>query len=276
MALTKLKDMNLKNIKDKICDIAIEVGDYVKEECNKFNKNDIEVKSKNSLVSYVDKMAEEKIVVVLENLLPEAGFIAEEGTSDKKGEYYNWIIDPLDGTTNFMHGIPIYSISIALKYNNEIIIGVVYEPNNKECFSAFKNGGAFLNNKPIKVSNISKISDSLFATGFPYYDYKKLNSYLEILKWLMYNSRGIRRIGSAAVDLCYVACGRYEGFYEYSLNAWDVAAGALLVKEAGGAVTDFKGENNFIFGREIVASNNCITKEFQYKIFNSYIAIESN
>ena len=262
--------MNLQYLKDEVCDIAIEVGDFIKEECNNFNQKNIEIKSKNSLVSYVDKTAEKRIVTFLETLLPAAGFIAEEGTSDKEGEHYNWIIDPLDGTTNFMHGIPTYSISIALKFNNEIVLGVVYEPNNKECFSAFLNGGAFLNNKPIKVSNQTKIANSLFATGFPYYDYKKLEGYLEVLKWLMYKSRGIRRIGSAAVDLSYVACGRFEGFYEYSLNAWDVAAGALIVIEAGGIVTDFKGEKDFIFGREIIASNNSIGKEFQSKIIDTF------
>jgi myo-inositol-1(or 4)-monophosphatase len=262
--------MSLKHITYQVSEIAIKVGDFIKEECKKFNQNAIEVKSKNSLVSYVDKTAEKRIVEFLEILLPEAGFIAEEGTSDKKGEHYNWIIDPLDGTTNFMHGLPTYCVSIALQLDNEIVLGVVYEPNNQECFSAWKGGGAFLNNKPINVSPTAKVKDSLFATGFPYYDYDKLNGYMETLKWLMHETRGIRRIGSAAVDLSYVACGRFEGFYEYSLNAWDVAAGALIVIEAGGVVTDFKGGSDYIFGREIIASNNFITEELQGKVMAAF------
>lgn len=258
--------MDLKQTTQEVCKIATKVGNFINEECAKINAVDIEVKSKNSLVTYVDKTAEQKIVDFLEKLLPDAGFIAEEGTSEKVGKNYNWIIDPLDGTTNFIHGIPTYCVSIALELDDELVIGVVYEPNRKECFSAWKNGGAFLNNQPIQVSKTDKSENALFATGFPYYDYDKLDGYLEVLKWLMHNTRGIRRIGSAAIDLSYVACGRFDGFYEYSLNPWDVAAGALLVTEAGGVVTDFKGEKNFLHGEEIVASNNLITKEFTEKI----------
>jgi myo-inositol-1(or 4)-monophosphatase len=258
--------MDLKHITQQVCYIATKVGDFIKDECQKIDCLDVEVKSKNSLVTYVDKTAEQKIVDFLEKLIPESGFIAEEGTSTKNGKHYNWIIDPLDGTTNFIHGIPTYCVSIALQFDNNLIVGVVYEPNRKECFSAWLNGGAYLNNNPIKVSNTNKIENSLFATGFPYYDYDKLDGYVEILKWLMQNTRGIRRIGSAAIDLSYVACGRFEGFYEYSLNPWDVAAGAILVTEAGGVVTDFNGGINFLNGQEIVASNQLIGDEFLGKI----------
>jgi len=262
--------MNLEHITQQVSIIATKIGDFILDECSKINHVDIEVKSKNSLVTYVDKTAEQRIVDFLEELIPDSGFIAEEGTSDKKGEHYNWIIDPLDGTTNFIHGIPTYCVSIALQLDNDLIVGVVYEPNRKECFSAWKNGGAYLNNTPIKVSPNNKIENSLFATGFPYYDYDKLDGYINILKWLMHNTRGIRRIGSAAIDLSYVACGRFEGFYEYSLNPWDVAAGALLVTEAGGVVTDFKGGTNFLHGKEIVASNQLIGDEFLEKIKQSF------
>lgn len=258
--------INLETITKQVEKIAKDVGSFIFDECNKVHEGDVETKSKNSLVTYVDKTAEQKIVNSLLEILPEAGFIAEEGTSDKKGDVYNWIIDPLDGTTNFIHNIPTYSVSIALAKNNEILIGVVYEPNRKECFSAWKNGGAYLNNKKIQVSATDKVADGLFATGFPYYDYDQLEPYMDILKWLMHNSRGIRRIGTAAIDLAYVACGRFEGFYEYSLNPWDVAAGAILVQEAGGTITDFKGGNDYLFGKSIVASNLHINEALLSKI----------
>ncbi|MAY83671.1 MAG: inositol monophosphatase [Flavobacteriales bacterium] len=222
----------------------------------------MEEKSLNSLVSYVDKTAEQMIVETLSELLPEAGFIAEEGTSDKVGDQYNWIIDPLDGTTNFLHGLPVYAVSIALQFQDEdededgdIVLGVVYEVNRDECFYSWKGGKAFLNNEEISVSKESNVKDSLFATGFPYYDYERIDSYFEVLKHLAQNSRGVRRMGSAAVDLAYVACGRFGAFFEYSLHPWDVAAGAFIVQQAGGEVFDFKGGDNWLHGKEILATN---------------------
>ncbi len=262
--------MELKDLTLKVCDIAKEVGLFIKEECAKINAGHIETKSQNSLVTYVDKTAEKKIVDFLSELIPDSGFIAEEGTSDKKGEIYNWVIDPLDGTTNFIHGIPTYCVSIALLKNEKLVSGVIYEPNRDEMFYAWENGGSYLNNTPISVSSANKLSDSLLATGFPYYDYKRLEAYIDILKWLMNNSRGVRRIGSAAIDLAYVACGRFEAFYEYSLNPWDVAAGALIVKEAGGSVTDFQGGDNYLFGREIIASNKHMEAELLEKIKDTF------
>ena len=262
--------MDLKKITEKVCFISKEVGEFILEKCAKINVGHIETKGQNSLVTYVDKTAEKKIIDFLSELLPNSGFIAEEGTSNKKGKIYNWVIDPLDGTTNFIHGIPTYCVSIALLKEDELISGVIYDPNRKELFSALKNGGAFLNGKLISVSSTKNLSDSLLATGFPYYDYKRLDAYMDILKWLMHNSRGVRRIGSAAIDLAYVACGRFEAFYEYSLNPWDVAAGALIVEEAGGLVTDFKGGKNYLFGKEIIASNKHIKKELLDKIKGSF------
>lgn len=235
--------------------IARTVGQFIKEEVNQVRENQIETKSLNSLVSYVDQQAEEKIIERLSSLLPEAGFIAEEGTSEKEGKEFNWIIDPLDGTTNFLHAIPVFAVSIALKQKDEIILGVVYEINQDECFHAVKAGGAYLNAQKIEVSKTTAIKDSLIATGFPYYDFERMDGYFNTLRHFAENSRGIRRLGSAAVDLVYVACGRFEAFYEYSLHAWDVAAGALIVKEAGGKVTDFKGGENWLFGKEMIATN---------------------
>ena len=234
--------------------LVLDVGDFIRQESSNFSVSDIEHKGFNDLVSYVDKSAEEKLVAGCATILPQAGFIAEEGTSNKTGDTYNWIIDPLDGTTNFTHGLPVYAISLALMQDNEVILGIVYEINRDECFYAIKGQRAFLNDQEIAVSKAQHLSESLLATGFPYYDFDQMNIYLQILNDFMQKTHGLRRMGSAAVDLAYVACGRFEGFFEYNLNAWDVAAGAFIVQQAGGKVTDFKGGSDYIFGREIMAA----------------------
>lgn len=238
-----------------VCELTKKVGFFIKEQRNSFTSTKIEVKGRNDFVSYVDKTAEEQLVAGLSTLLPEAGFIAEEGTSTRKGEEYNWIIDPLDGTTNFIHGVPCFAISIALMRKDTLVMGVIYEINLDECFYAWEGSKAYMNEKEIHVSENATLASSLLATGFPYYDYQHLDAYMELFKYFMKNTRGLRRLGSAATDLAYVACGRFEGFYEYSLQPWDVAAGAFIVERAGGKVTDFKGENNYVFGKEIIAGN---------------------
>lgn len=245
-----------------VCKLTKQVGMFIKSERLKFSTESVEIKGKNDFVSYVDKTAEQKLVEGLALLLPESGFIAEEGTSSKKGEIYNWIIDPLDGTTNFIHGIPCFAISIALTKNNKLVLGVIYEINLDECFYAWEGSKAYLNEKEISVSKTQKLADSLIATGFPYYNYERQDEYMELFKHFMKNTRGLRRLGSAATDLAYVACGRFDGFYEYSLRAWDVAAGAFIVQQAGGTVTDFQGNENYIFGEEIVAGNKACFDEF--------------
>ena len=234
--------------------IIKETGRFIQKEAASFDLTEVILKGKNDLVSYVDKEAEKMIVVGLKILLPDAGFITEEWTVSQEQKEFTWIIDPLDGTTNFIHGLPIYSISVGLMKQGEMVGGIVYELNKDEIFYAWKGGGAFMNHRPIRVSPVKDIAESLLATGFPYYNFDKLPNYLAILNELMINSHGLRRLGSAAVDLAYVACGRCEGFFEYNLNSWDIAAGILLVKEAGGVVTDFSGNDNALFGRELVAS----------------------
>jgi myo-inositol-1(or 4)-monophosphatase len=221
----------------------------------------VEIKGLNDLVSYVDKNAEAIIVRELHEIFPEAGFIVEENTMSGKKEY-NWIVDPLDGTTNFIHGVPCYAVSIGLEHNNEIILGVVLEVSRDECFYATKNGGAFLNGKHIKVSERKTLSESLIATGFPVYNFSHLDKYLATLKHFIQHTHGVRRIGAAAPDLCYLACGRVDAFFEYNLQPWDVAAGALIVKEAGGTVSDFSGKDNWLFGKEISCTNGYIDAEF--------------
>lgn len=246
--------MDLHKITQDLIEYAKTVGEFIRTERKTFSYSNVEIKGLNDLVSYVDKTSEKLLVDKLSEIFPDAGFIVEENTKSETKEY-NWIVDPLDGTTNFIHGIPCYAISIALEHNGEIIIGVVYEVAQDECFWAFKNGGAYLNGNKIHVSDRKTLSESLIATGFPIYNFSRLDSFISTLTYLMKNTHGIRRIGAAAADLCYLACGRVDAFFEYNLNAWDVAAGALIVKEAGGTVSDFKSQQNWLFGREIVATN---------------------
>jgi myo-inositol-1(or 4)-monophosphatase len=247
---------------EKTQEIAKEVGAFIRKERQSFNPQTVEYKGFNDLVSYVDKEAERQIVDRLSLVFPEAGFITEEGTNSTRQQQFNWVIDPLDGTTNFIHGLPVYCVSIALMEYEEVVLGVVYEVNRHECFYAMKGGGAFCNDTPISVSKAETLGASLIATGFPYYNFEQIDKYLAALKFLMSSTHGLRRLGSAAVDLCYVASGRIEGYFEYNLNSYDVAAGALIVQEAGGTVTDFAGGGDYIFGRNIVATNTHIHPQF--------------
>lgn len=251
--------LNLEEITEQVRLIAKEAGDFIRRERLDFDESKIEQKGLHDLVSYVDKTSEELIVKRLLNILPEAGFITEEKTIEKKGDLYNWIIDPLDGTTNFVHNIPAYCVSIALTQNRTPIVGVVYEINSEECYYAFENGGAFLNGSPINVSSTLSLSASLLATGFPFYKFAYQDEYINLLKYLMQQCRGIRRIGSAALDLAYVASGRFECFFEYNLNDYDMAAGLLLVKEAGGQLYDFGGTHEMLDERSIIAGNSTIS-----------------
>lgn len=243
---------------DKICEqvgrLAKDVGAFIREEGQHFDKDKIDYKEFNNLVSYVDVESEKKLAEGLKTILPESGILAEEGTKENLDKAYYWIIDPLDGTTNFSHGIPTFSVSIALAKEKELLLGVVYEVNRDELFSAWHSGGAWLNGKKITVSPANSLGDALIGTGFPYYMFENTDAYMNILKAFMKGTHGLRRIGSAAVDLCYVACGRFEGFFEFNLQPWDVAAGIVIVREAGGTVTDFDGKNAKPLGAEIVAA----------------------
>lgn len=254
--------MELSKLTGEVISLTKEVGEFIRAEALVFDRGNVEYKGLHDMVSYVDKTAEIRLVKGLSSLLPEAGFVTEEKTISKQGERYNWIIDPLDGTTNFIHGIPTFSVSIALQCDEEFVLGVVYEINRDECFSAWKNGGAYLNNNRISVSKASAIENTLLATGFPFYEFADMEPYLNVLRVLMQKCHGIRRIGSAAVDLAYVASGRFDGYFEYNLNSYDVAAGIVLVREAGGHIFDFKGGDQCISRREIIATNGHISEEF--------------
>jgi myo-inositol-1(or 4)-monophosphatase len=248
-------------------------ADFIQNQLGNVKNQQIETKSLNSLVSYVDKKAEEMLVEGCMKILPEAGFITEEETIEKSADKeWLWIIDPLDGTTNFLHSLPFFSISVALQHRGKTVMGLVCEVNRRELFYAIKNEGAFLNGKKISCSSTEKLTDSLLATGFPYYDFGRREAYLKLLGELMPKSRGIRRLGSAALDLAYTACGRFDAFFEYSLAPWDVAAGAFIVEEAGGIVTDFTGGDNYLYGKEIIATNRGINKEMSELLMSHFKA----
>ncbi len=255
--------MDLEILCEEVISLVKVVGEFIRDERKKFSSESIQIKGKHNFVTHVDTGAEKMLVDGLAKILPSSGFIAEEGTGSSDNNTYNWVIDPLDGTTNFIHGSPPYAISVALIENEDVILGIVYEIVNSECFYSFKDSDAFLNGLPIKVSNTTKVSDSLIATGFPYSNFDRMAPFMKSLEYFFSQTHGVRRLGSAATDLVYVACGRYDAFYEYNLNAWDVAAGAFIVKQAGGNVGDFHGDGNYIFGKEIVASNGLIFNEFQ-------------
>jgi myo-inositol-1(or 4)-monophosphatase len=241
---------------------AKKAGAFIKDNLNRVEGADIEYKGIHDFVTYVDKTSEKMLVEMLTDVLPGAGFLVEEKSVEQTNNNLYWIIDPLDGTTNYVHRLAPYAVSIALMEDNEIVAGVVYEIGAGECFYTWKNAPSFLNGEEIKVSDRKILKDSLIATGFPYYDYDRLNAFLETLAYFFNHTHGVRRLGSAATDLAYVACGRFEAFYEYSLHPWDVAAGALLVKNAGGTVSDFSGNNAYVFGKEIIASNEAVYAEF--------------
>ncbi|MBS1637623.1 MAG: inositol monophosphatase [Bacteroidetes bacterium] len=252
-------------------DTAARAAAFIRRERSRFSYQKAEIKGLNDLVSYVDRGSEELIVRELALILPEAGFIVEENSASGKKDF-NWIVDPLDGTTNFIHGIPCYAVSIALEYKGKIVLGVVHEVSRDECFYAVKGKGAFLNGEPIRVSDRAMLSESLIATGFPIYNFSRLEPFMHTLSHLMKSTHGIRRIGAAAADLCYLACGRVDAFFEYNLNAWDVAAGSLIVEEAGGSVTDFSGGENWLFGKEICCTNGYLKQEFETVIRNHFQA----
>ena len=259
---------------DKICKeieaVAAKVAEFIAREAARFDINSTEKKGFNDFVSYVDRGSEKMLVEKLSAILPEAGFVTEEGSSAKKGKKFCFVIDPLDGTTNFLHGLKLYAISIGLLEDKEPVAGVIHVVGGNEVFTAWKNGGAWLNGKRINVSTTTKLSDSLVATGFPYYDFRKIDNYMQLLTWLCKNTHGIRRLGSASIDLAYIACGRFDVFFEYGLHLWDVAAGIIIIREAGGKVSDFSGNEKKLSGDEIIAANSNIYAEF-LKITGSFM-----
>ena len=210
-------------------------------------------KSQNDFVTQVDQLAEEAIIEVIKDHYPEHAILAEESGASGNHDI-QWIIDPLDGTTNFMHGFPVFSVSIAVAERNELQHAVVYDPMRQEIFSASRGQGAQLDGRKIRVSKRTTLKGSLIATGFPYrLTESKMDRYLGMLRAVMVETAGVRRPGSAALDLCYVAAGRVDGFWELGLNKWDIAAGALIIKEAGGRISDFAGSDAYLESGNVVA-----------------------
>lgn len=233
---------------------AILAGDFIKGNYEKISSDDVLTKNRADYVTFVDKEAEKIIISHIMETFPKHSVLAEE-SDIKEGEEntYRWIIDPLDGTTNFIHGFPMFCVSIALEYQGEIIVGVVYEPLRNEMFYASKGEGAFLNNAPISMRKNFDADTALVATGFPFRFVEHIDKYMQLFKLVFENVSGIRRAGSAALDLAYTACGRCDGFFEMCLKPWDVAAGSLLVKEAGGIVSGFSGGTDYVYKGNIVA-----------------------
>jgi myo-inositol-1(or 4)-monophosphatase len=239
---------------------ASTAGDLVREYWQQ--PKEIHYKNPIDLVTSVDRESEQKIVEVLRRSFPKHSILAEEETevTGSQGSH-RWIIDPLDGTTNFAHSYPHFAISIALELEGEIFLGLVYDPLRRECFRAIKERGATLNDSRIRISTTGQLDKSLLATGFPYDRRDRADDYLGIFKRFLVRTQGVRRNGSAALDLCYVACGRLDGFWEAKLHPWDTAAGSLMVREAGGTLSDFSGEPFSIWGDETLASNGAIHAE---------------
>lgn len=241
-------------------------GQYIFESIDKVLE--INYKGRANIVTQVDRGSEDIIISVIKEKFPDHSIMAEERPAINTTSDYKWIIDPLDGTTNYIHGFPIFSISIALALRNEVILGVVYDPIKYELYSAIKNFGAYLNKKKIRVSTVKKLTTALVATGFPYEVRENFFLNMKIFQNMYKNTQGVRRAGSAALDLCYVACGRLDGFWEFELNPWDIAAGALIVKEAGGLITNTENNPYCLEDKHIIASNQLIHSEI-YKIIST-------
>ena len=255
MDQTELKRMTLA-----VCDIAKSAGSYIKEERAKFSLSKVERKHAHDYVSYVDKGSEQRIVSALRQLLPEAGFITEEGSAGHDQEQLVWVIDPLDGTTNFIHQYAPYAVSIALMQGQQVIIGVVYEICANECYYAWQGGGAYLNGEAIHVSQ-QKIEDALLCLQLPYNSEAYKPTAKHFIDTFYGHCASIRMNGSAAMSLCYVAAGRLDGYAEQYIGQWDYMAGSLIVMEAGGIVTDYSGSAEFTRGNSVVATNGIIQKD---------------
>lgn len=249
---------------------AMLAGEYIVKSLGNISENDIDVKQASDFVTSVDRKSEEIIINTIKNKYPDHIFIAEESTKDTASGTFRWIIDPLDGTTNFIHQYPVFSVSIALEYEDDIILGVVYDPLREELFTAEKGKGAFLNGVPFRVSSISDLSGSLIATGFPFRQKEIIDDYLQLFKNIFHQVSDIRRAGSAAIDLAHIACGRCDGFFEIGLSPWDIAAGSLLILEAGGTITDFSGGSDYLVTGNVVAATPAVHDRLLREVRNIF------
>ena len=235
---------------------ARDAGNIILRNIDKLDRIKVEVKAQNDFVTQVDRKAEEVIIEALHKAYPDHGILGEETGTFNENSEYKWIIDPLDGTTNFLHGFPQYAVSIGLQHKGRMEVAVVFDPIKNELFTAARGEGAQLNGKRIRATEHKGIKGSLLGTGFPFKHPQHLDTFVETFKAVHPQAAGIRRAGSAALDLAYVAAGRLDGFWEIGLSPWDMAAGVLLVREAGGIVTDFSGDGNYLQTGNVVAAAN--------------------
>ncbi len=257
--------MGFRAEKDVAAAVAVQAGQLIQLHAGRLRQSEVWEKGVHDLVTAADVEVQAFIVERLRRAFPDYGFLAEEGEGagsfEVTGRGCRWIIDPIDGTTNFTHGMPPYAVSIALQCKDELVVGVVYDVVRQELFAACQGEGLYVNGVRRGVSTRRCLEESLVATGFPYKEFAYVDTYLEVLKVFMHRTQGVRRPGAAAIDLAYLASGRVDGFFEAGLSAWDVAAGVCLIQEAGGKVSDFHGGDQYLFGRQIVASNGVIHKE---------------
>lgn len=253
--------MNHFSLDEAIQELLKKVGTYIYNEFQNFDYNRVEYKGEKNPFTDVDVAADRMLKTACEKMIPGSGFINEELGIEETNHEYRWIIDPIDGTVNFMHGVPHFCISLALQYKGETVMGYIYQPVYQDMYMALQGRGASLNGKPIQVSKRQSLRTSVVATGFPYGLPAWMNDFMGMVIHVVKKVQGFRRMGSAALDLAYVATGRLDGFFEYKLNPWDVAAGGLIVQEAGGKVTDFHGGSDYVFGEQIISSNGLIHQE---------------
>ena len=256
--------------KNKLLSTAVHAarlaGQVIVDNVGRVSKKDISAKKASDFVTRVDRESEKIIIKTIKRSFPDHFFLAEESYKEADTEEFRWIIDPLDGTTNYIHQYPVFSISIALEYKRKTILGVVYDPLRKELFTAERGRGAFLNKHPIKISPSNSLKNSLITTGFPFRAKNHIDVYLKLFKSVFNKVGDLRRAGSAALDLAYLACGRCDGFFEIGLSPWDIAAGNILIKEAGGVITDFSGGADYLSTGNVVAGTPAVHEKLLIEI----------
>lgn len=235
-------------------------GDLIVRHMDRLEGLPISSKGRNDFVSEVDRQAESVIIDTIHRAYPAHGVLAEESGRHGRGDDFQWIVDPLDGTTNYLHGFPQFAVSIALKVKDRIEQGVIYDPLRQELFTASRGGGAMLNNRRIRVSRQTSLEGALLGTGFPFRDHDRLEQYFGIFRAFFPASAGIRRAGAASLDLAYVACGRLDGFWELGLKPWDIAAGQIMIREAGGLISDLDGNSDCLQTGNVLAGNPSVHK----------------
>lgn len=267
------REVDLELITSKVKGAAREAGAFIREQRKNFDLSRVEVKGDHDYVSYVDKEAEKMIVARLKEIVPEAGFITEEGTAKSNSQsstpqtpHLTWVIDPLDGTSNFMHDMAPYCVAIGLKEEEEVLVGVVYEVVGDEMFYSYKGGAAWMNDKEIHVGRAKTVNEAFVCIGYPY-DVQSWKPKVKSLIDMLYgNSISIRNLGSAQTEICYVACGRFDAYIESHIKPWDVTAGSIILKNAGGCITDYSGGNKWLTGEHVLATNGIIHEELLTKL----------